>query len=106
MKKNVIHGLPTPFTHATSIQYKIPFFQRLLVDKIFTKAIAQEKKGNPRGDIRSPHQFSRKRNAIRQGKGVIMTLNLKTRTHGRSPMKPIHPLTPNKHVIDLIHKCN
>lgn len=51
MQNKVIHGLPTPFTHATSIQYKIPFFWRLLVDKIFPRVVAQEKKGNPRRDI-------------------------------------------------------
>lgn len=51
MQNKVIHELPTPFTHATSIQYKIPFFWRLLVDKIFPRVVAQEKKGNPRGDI-------------------------------------------------------
>lgn len=44
MQNKVIHGLPTPFTHATSIQYKIPFFWRLLVDKIFPRVVAQEKK--------------------------------------------------------------
>ena len=57
----------------------IRLFKRFYVVKIILRAAVQEKKAILEGDIQTPHQFPRKRQAIKQEKGVIITMHLKTK---------------------------
>jgi len=92
MEKKVIHQLPIPFAHATSINHNDTLLPEIVQGKDLPLRCRPSKESHFQGNLGSPNTFPEKMNSLFASKSLIERSNIKFSFVRRRPPKLILPI--------------